>query len=894
MSACLAEPLHSAPSPRILTAAERLFDGDERTDGPLRADQHEVFEAFSDYLGSLACGLEDQRWAHIVLPPRTGKTVLAARILEATGLHAAFVVPTRVLVDQVADEVARFAPSVSTGAFFSERKALVPHGLNLVTYASLTQHGTRLPAALRSADLVFVDEAHHSMSAKRRRALERCFHPDAIRVALTATPDYDERRRLDAVFPRRITRVELREALQAGLLAPTHVHVAEVDADGSRVELVAGEYRADQLGELLGQAPFLEAALRYRYYEAQRQRPCMIACTTRRQATALQRFFQRRRPAGTPTPALLLGETPAEERERTLRSFERGEIDTLVQVGVLIEGWSSPRCKLLIDLAPGRSRVRATQKYFRVLTRYGSEHAHIVVILPRGLERPPVLPMDLLLEPGESYCCGQVVGDKTETTPGPGLPPVRSVCLVQRLLVSARLGLPKLERRDRQGLMGVLESCHDLVLDPFPGRQAFERLFFSHPLFSGTGRSLLGWLGVPRRAGAYDAWVAQLFPEQAARAWLGEGWVLPELPEPPEWLQATPKDPETMLLERERDQRLHGLVGGLKPKEQEAVQRRFGLAGDPPETYRAIGEHFGLSVERTRQIVRTGLHRIVEELLTDVDWDDSPWRWERQHMRAHRSQRTGHHDPVLQRAIEEQHHGHRSIALVRLEEHVSRPPGSNNGYAHTELAALLERHGDRERAAEHWALAIAKSPRPHCLHIAHLAYHRGRYREALAALTKGGGRAWQMADCEIRCGDTDAAATRLDQAGSWSQEDRYHHFLARHCASRRCGHVLLWAICVGPQLGRRIVQMAEGSNAAAPGSYLALTGDLWMASQGAQERLALWRGARSVRLFCRAWSQPAYHGGWARAQRERRHLLERSQAVIAEMETIDPWTPLTR
>ena len=880
-----------ARSQRILASAERLFDGDERAAGSLREDQHEVFEAFADYLGEIACGLEDQRWAHIVLPPRTGKTVLAARIVEATGLHAAFVVPTRVLVEQVADELARFAPGVPTGAFFSERKGLVPHGLNLITYASLTRHGLELPAALRSADLVFVDEAHHAMSPKRRLALSRCFDSDTIRVALTATPDYDERRRLDTIFPRRIARVELRDALEGGLLAPAHVHVAEVDVDGSRVEIVAGEYRADQIGELLGQAPFLEAALRYRYAEAHRQRPCMIACSTRRQAYALRRFFQRRRPPGSPAPALLLGETSAEERERALRSFERGRIDTLVQVGVLIEGWSSARCKLLIDLAPGRSRVRATQKYFRVLTRHGDEHAHIVVVLPRDLARPPVLPLDLLLEPGEPYRCGDVVGGKKDTRPGPQLPPVRKVRLVQRLLVSARLGLPKLEREDRHGLMVVLESCRELILDPFPGRQAFERLFFSHPLFSGTGRALLIWLGVSRRAGAYDAWVARLVPEQAAGAWLGAGWDLSELPEPPGLLLPTPKEPETLLLERERDQRLHELVGGLRPREQEAVRRRFGLDGDPSETYRAIGQHLGLSVERTRQIVRTALHRIVEELLDDPGWDDAPWRWEQRQLRDHRHQRTGPRDPVLLRAIEERRRGLQPIASMRLQEHVSKPPGIDNGYAHTELATLLERRGDRARAAEHWSLAISHSPSPHCLYIAHLAYSRGLYREALTALTKGGGRAWQQADCEIRCGDPGAAARRLDRARTWSEEDRYHHFLARHLTGQRVGGVLLWAICVGPQLGRGIVQLGEGTGAAAPGSYLAMTGDLWLSNEDARERLALWLDAPSVERFRRAWSRPGRYWVEHLPPRGHGHPRSRSHELIAELEALDPWTP---
>lgn len=50
-------------------------------------------------------------------------------------------------------------------------------------------------------------------------------------------------------------------------------------------------------------------------------------------------------------------------------------------VGVLIEGWNSPRCKLLIDLAPSLSRVRATQKHFRVLTRSTREWAPLTAPL---------------------------------------------------------------------------------------------------------------------------------------------------------------------------------------------------------------------------------------------------------------------------------------------------------------------------------------------------------------------------------------------------------------------------------------------------------------------------------------------------------------------------------
>ncbi len=70
------------------------------------------------------------------------------------------------------------------------------------------------------------------------------------------------------------------------------------------------------------------------------------------------------------------------------------------------------------------------------------------------------------------------------------------------------------------------------------------------------------------------------------------------------------------------------------------------------------------------------------------------------------AQRSGHLDPALQRAQEERRRGNRGIARFRLEEHVSRPPGRDNGYAHTELASLLGKSGQRERAAKHRALAI--------------------------------------------------------------------------------------------------------------------------------------------------------------------------------------------
>ncbi len=499
---------------RLLHAAGRLLDGQPATEQrlPLRGDQLPVFRHFAGYMADVATrppATQRPSRCRIVLPPRTGKTIIAGHIIAHTGLVSTFVVPTRALVGQTLRELRRLMPGVALGAFYGEAKAPAEHGVNVTTYASLRRHldAASLPAPLRASALVFVDEAHHAMTAGRLEALERAFAPEAVRVALTATPDYDHDRRLARHFPDLIHELELGEALSVGLLAPVRVWVAEVDADASRVRLLAGEYDVERLGELMSSAPFFGAVRAFRYQGANATLPALVACASRQQTRDLWAFLAEKRPPGRPAPALILGETPAPERERALADFAAGRLDTLVQVGVLIEGWSSPRCKLLIDLAPSISRVRATQKYFRVMTRHGDQEARIVVLLPRSLPRPPVLPVDLLMRPGEEYFCGALItAEEDRRDRRPLVEDERSsiakVTVKQRVLVCASLERPTLDPHDAQQVREVLESCPEFDAERPPGLRGFRRLWLTHPRFKGSGSRSSAGAGSPTGEGA--------------------------------------------------------------------------------------------------------------------------------------------------------------------------------------------------------------------------------------------------------------------------------------------------------------------------------------------------------------------------------------------------------
>lgn len=653
---------------RLVQAAARLFE-DARVTLPqdpgrpaLRPEQTRVFDDFATYLTDLATRPPSEQappFARIIQPPRTGKTVVAGHIIDRTGLQATFIVPTRTLLEQTVRELGRQLPGVAIGSYYGEAKRVVEHGVNVVTYAMLQKAAKDgLPSPLARSALVLVDEAHHAMTPARMTLLRQAFDPLAVRLALTATPDFDEERTLCRHFPDLIHEITLEEALELELLAPLRVWVAEVDADASRVRFLANDYDLETLGRLMSSAPFFRAVELFRYDADHAERACLIACASRQQAHDLHQYLCQHRPAGRPASSLILGDTPPEQRRSRLARFERGELDTLIQVGVLVEGWNSPRCKLLLDLAPSASRVRATQKYFRVMTRHGVAEARIFVLLPKNLPRLPVLPMELFGRSLDEYECGQRIGREDAAGRGSAAierlerTPVEGVTLRKRILLSARLEKPALDPTRPEELRAVLASCADFD----PARpchvQRFRGLIFRHRLFFGRGEFLLRWLGVRATRDAYHAFLGRLYPEVIADRMLAEdpvsyadvwcaadrehferallnprvspGW-RPEEPYCSTWraltgaAQEVSASPQDLLLARaETDaicQLVGKLVGKLTARTRRLVSDYFGLSGQPPCTLEQLGAREDVTGERIRTLIGHGLQQLRRQVL---------------------------------------------------------------------------------------------------------------------------------------------------------------------------------------------------------------------------------------------------------------------------------------
>jgi len=130
-------------SQRLLEAAHRISSSQAAplqasSDYALRSEQTRVFDDFAEYLIDVATrpsAGDALPFCRIVLPPRTGKTVIAGHVIDRAGLTSTVLVPTRTLVGQTMRILGMLLPGVPIGLFTGEEKRVVEQGVNVLTHA---------------------------------------------------------------------------------------------------------------------------------------------------------------------------------------------------------------------------------------------------------------------------------------------------------------------------------------------------------------------------------------------------------------------------------------------------------------------------------------------------------------------------------------------------------------------------------------------------------------------------------------------------------------------------------------------------------------------------------------------------------------------------------------
>lgn len=404
--------------------------------GPLREHQQDVCHAFLRFLEH-----SSGRRGYIDMPTGTGKTAVFVELIEALAGHPAageaaplktlVIVPTKDLVAQTLGDEARgfaaFAPNLHVTSYYQENKDL-SGDVVVTTYDSLLTlvRTGRIPA--RMFDLVVADEAHHALGPGAQWALEQLMgqSPDALLLGFTATPEYSnkEERRVATVFEQVIHRLDLREAIQRGILASVRwdfftVPMEEIrDFTGARV--LGGDYTPELLRRLNTEERNREA-VRYVERALASGRQTLVSCLPIDPKTGIRHLHQmadlinaahiqipaRDQTTGelsasdmvTAVARAIDGQIPPEERRQLLDDFRTSRIHVLTFVDVLKEGVDLPNAKVLINLRPTRSPVLETQRVGRILRPSGQEAWVVEARDPLGWEAEPYTMDHVMGEP---------------------------------------------------------------------------------------------------------------------------------------------------------------------------------------------------------------------------------------------------------------------------------------------------------------------------------------------------------------------------------------------------------------------------------------------------------------------------------------------------------------
>ncbi|MDQ5938449.1 MAG: hypothetical protein QG642_139 [Patescibacteria group bacterium] len=344
------------------------------------------FTVFEDIRNALEKG---EKEGYVKLPTGVGKTVLFIELIKALDKKTLVVVPTRQLVHQTGDKIKQFAPNLKSGKVYAHEKNL-EENTTIITYDSLVAMVKSGKIVPEKYDTIILDEVHRCLSEARQEIINR--FQDVVKIGFTATPEYSKEKKVSNILKKEIHSMGVREATETGLLSSFSCIVAKTDIDLSSVKILSnGEYDQGELEKVINVIGRNKAAVDM-YEQGFKGKKAIAFCLSINHANDVaQTFIERGIQA-----VVISGRTPRAEQGKIIQDFESGNIDVLLTVNLLTEGFDAPNASVCLNLAPTHSLVRAEQRAGRVLRLDDNDlqkHAFVVDFLDKdqGDKRSPVI-----------------------------------------------------------------------------------------------------------------------------------------------------------------------------------------------------------------------------------------------------------------------------------------------------------------------------------------------------------------------------------------------------------------------------------------------------------------------------------------------------------------------
>jgi superfamily II DNA or RNA helicase len=294
----------------------------------------------------------------VVMPTGTGKTVVFAKVAEASRVQGRSLVLAHreELIHQAVEKI-RAWTDLSTAIEMADARAddtLLPADVVVASVQTMVRRLSRYAPA--SFARLIIDEAHHAPADTYRKIID---HFVAAKIlGVTATPDRLDKQALGQVFNDRTFIYELRDAIEDKWLVPIRQRIVMAQKlDFSQVRTTAGDLNEGDLERILIEERALHEVAEPTVRLSE-DRPTLVFATTVLHAKSLAEVM--RRYAGD-TVQWLDGDAPRALRRQTLADFRDRKFRFLVNCLLYTEGFDEPLISCVAVARPTKSRALYAQ-----------------------------------------------------------------------------------------------------------------------------------------------------------------------------------------------------------------------------------------------------------------------------------------------------------------------------------------------------------------------------------------------------------------------------------------------------------------------------------------------------------------------------------------------------
>ncbi|MDA0656788.1 MAG: DEAD/DEAH box helicase [Proteobacteria bacterium] len=249
-----------------------------------------------------------------------------------------------------------------------------------------------LSDAIPKADLIIVDEAHRvSPNGTGYKRIIEDFEEhgkkEARFMGLTASPERrtgDQRDQLNLAFDAIIDCADIETLIAEGILVPPVYRPHFVhDLDLSGIDISSGDFPVSKLSPAIVKSSMIDYAMTIYNEERLNIKPRPISAWFCPDVMVAEATLESIRLFGIEA-AIVTAQTPINERMKLLKKHEEGEIEAMVSVGVLAEGWDNPQCNIIVHLRPTLSKVLWGQSVGRGLRSAPRRNTSSLMSAPIG------------------------------------------------------------------------------------------------------------------------------------------------------------------------------------------------------------------------------------------------------------------------------------------------------------------------------------------------------------------------------------------------------------------------------------------------------------------------------------------------------------------------------